>query len=164
MLRELIIDHQFARRNLTKSETVRSLAKVEQEYKREAKENLTKGGRPKTGEKGLVNLPKVSEPLHVSEKMAEKIGVSEKTYRNMRTIVNEGTPEQNERIPSGSPALHGITSRPFLTGLPPYLMPNIIISFYLATAKHLGIPPSRSWRILRNNFVYPGGNTGDPWH
>ena len=137
---------------------------MEQEYKKEAKENLTKGGRPKTGEKGLVNLPKVSEPLHVSEKMAEKIGVSEKTYRNMRTIVNEGTPEQIERIPYGSPALHCITSRPFYRGLPPPSIAKHFQVFSMATAKNLGIPPSRSWRILRNNFVYPGGNTGDPWH
>ena len=48
--------------------------KVEQEYKKEAKKN--QGARTDM----LVNLPK-SNPVHVSEKMAEKIGVSEKTYR-----------------------------------------------------------------------------------
>lgn len=93
---EWIIDHQFARRNLTKSETMKSLLKVEQEYKREAKERQLSTLKQNT-DSVVVNLPE--RPTgRTSEKMAEKIGVSEKTYRNMRTIVNDGTPEQIERM------------------------------------------------------------------
>lgn len=54
---------------------------MEQEYKKEAKERS--GARTDLG----VSLPTGSVG-RTSEKMAEKIGVSEKTYRNMRTIVH----------------------------------------------------------------------------
>lgn len=99
---EWIIDHQFARRNLTKSQMVRSFEKVRQKYVEEAAQNI--GGRPRKDEKLTVNLPQVFDKKRnptTSEKMAEKIGVSDKTYRNMRTIVNEGTQKQIERMDRG---------------------------------------------------------------
>lgn len=99
---EWIIDHQFARRNLTKSQIVLSREKVRKKYAEEAKERS--GGRPRKDEKPTVNLPQVSEKKRnptTDEKIAEKIGVSEKTYRNMRLITLEGTPEQIKRMDEG---------------------------------------------------------------
>lgn len=104
---EWIIDHQFARRNLKRSEVMRSLMKTEHEYKKEAKKQQSMaGGDRKTAfgkftksEEDGNELKK--EPIHVSEKMAKIIGTSEKTYRNMRTIMNEGTPEQIKRMDEG---------------------------------------------------------------
>ncbi len=74
---------------------------MEQEYKKEAKERQKEyhGNQYESGP--VVNLPKVQNKGRTSEKMAEKIGVSEKTYRNMRTIMNDGTPEQIERMDKG---------------------------------------------------------------
>lgn len=86
-----IVDNQFARRNLTLSEKIILQAKVHAELEREAKEN--QGARTDI----LVNLPK-SETIHVSEQMAEKVGVSEKTYRDAKYVVEHGTQEQIDRM------------------------------------------------------------------
>lgn len=96
-----IIDHQFARRNLTNSQVMRSLESYEREKRKEAKENLTKGGRPKSEEKGLANLPKVSKPVNVREEVAKIIGVSPRKYADMKRIMDKGTPEQIERMDKG---------------------------------------------------------------
>lgn len=98
-----IVDHQFAKRNLTKSEQIRLLAKVEAQIAKEAATHT--GGRPKKEEKPTANLPQVSEKKKRNDttagQMAKKIGVSEKTYRDMKTIVEKGTPEQIKRMDKG---------------------------------------------------------------
>lgn len=98
-----IVDSQFAKRNLKKSEKVMLLAKVEEQIAKEAATHV--GGRPRKGEKLTANLPQVSEGKKRTDttagQMAKKIGVSEKTYRAMRTVVQKGTPEQIARMDRG---------------------------------------------------------------
>lgn len=100
---EWIIDHQFARRNLTKSQIVLSREKVRKKYAEEAKKRLSPGINQYT-DRSTVNLPQTTDKKRnptTDEKIAEKIGVSERTYRNMRLITFEGTPEQIKRMDKG---------------------------------------------------------------
>lgn len=92
-----IIKHQFARRNLTKSQTVKAWEKVRLQYAEEAKERQKEGRNQYSP---VVNLPEGSTG-RTSEKIAEQIGVSEKHYRDMVKVVNEGTPEQIKRMDKG---------------------------------------------------------------
>lgn len=98
---EWIIDHQFARRNLTKSQIVLSREKVRKKYEEEGEERKREG---KNQYSLTENLPQGSNKKRnptTAEKIAEKIGVSDKTYRNMRLITFEGTPEQIKRMDKG---------------------------------------------------------------
>lgn len=94
-----IIDNQLARRNLLKSQLVKAYEKYEEERAKEAeaKLHLAKG----QGVKGSSNLNEVKEPIRTAAEVAKKIGVSENTYRDMKLITNEGTPEQIERMNKG---------------------------------------------------------------
>lgn len=92
-----IIDHQASRRNLLKSQYVRAFEAVRTEREKEAAKKL-RPGRPK---KLSSNLNSISDPIRTSAEIAKKIGVSENTYRDMRLIVNKGTPEQIERMDKG---------------------------------------------------------------
>ena len=88
---ERIINHQFARRNLTKSQIVLSREKVRKKYAEEAKKRLSPGINQYT-DRSTVNLPQTTDKKRnptTDEKIAEKIGVSEKTYRNMRIVNNK---------------------------------------------------------------------------
>ena len=96
-----IVDNQFAKRNLLFSEKIRLLSKVHEQYEKQAKERQLSAQNNNAGKAVLVNLPKQEEPLHVSEKMADKVGVSEKTYRDAKFVVEEGTEEQIERMDRG---------------------------------------------------------------
>ena len=92
-----IIDNQGARRNLTKSQLIKAYEKYEAELTKEAAEKV--GGRPKKeDEKPSKNFNEVSDHIKVAAEIAKKIGVSEPTYRDMKVVVNEGTPEQIERM------------------------------------------------------------------
>lgn len=97
-----IVDHQFGKRNLKKSEQVMLLAKVEEQVAREAKERQLASLKQNTV---TANLPqrKSEEKRNdtTAGQMAKKIGVSEKTYRAMKTVVQKGTPEQIARMDKG---------------------------------------------------------------
>ena len=96
-----IVTNQFAKRNLTKSEKVILLAKVEEQIAKEAKErqgtrtdlnitsNLTEGS--KSG----------NHYSETAEVMAKKLGVSKNTYKNMKAVVEKGTPKQIARMDEG---------------------------------------------------------------
>lgn len=97
-----IVDHQFGKRNLLKSERIKILAKVEEQIAKEAAMRV--GGRPKKDdEKPSPNLDAVLEKQsgRTDEIMAKKLGVSKNTYRDMKTIVDKGTPEQIARMDRG---------------------------------------------------------------
>lgn len=99
-----IISHQLARRNLKKSDLVKAYERYEAERAKEAKTRT--GGRPKKEEGKLTsNLMQVSEGKQrnptVAAEVAAEIGVSENTYRDMKLITNEGTPEQIKRMNNG---------------------------------------------------------------
>ena len=95
-----IYDHQFARRNLLKSEKVRSLAAIEEEVAREAEQRMKAGVKNPT-----VNLPQGVEEKKrnptTSEQMAKKLGVSDKTFRDMKLVVESGTEKQIARMDKG---------------------------------------------------------------
>lgn len=103
------IDNQLARRNLTLSEIIKAQESVAKDLEAEAKKRHDANGGDKVSVKAkaaTVNLP---QPVNnngkrnptVSEQMAAKVGVSDKTYRDARLVVNKGTPEQIERMDKG---------------------------------------------------------------
>ena len=104
-----IIDNQLARRNLLKSQLVKAYEKYEEERAKEAEANLHKasGGDRKSenfknqGSSNLNEVDEKKEGIRVAAEVAKKIGVSENTYRDMKLITNEGTPEQIERMNKG---------------------------------------------------------------
>lgn len=104
-----IVDHQFAKRNLTKSEQIRLLAKVEEQIAKEAEQKhvdaMAKARESRWNKQSTANLPQTDEKKQRNDttagQMAKKIGVSEKTYRDMKTVVEKGTPEQIARMDKG---------------------------------------------------------------
>ena len=105
-----IIENQGARRNLTKSQLVKAWEQWEAERAKEAKERQVQSGVDfgRGGKKVSSNLNEPiettqsePEPIRTAAEVAEKIGVSENTYRDMKLITNEGTPEQVERMNQG---------------------------------------------------------------
>ena len=99
-----IINHQTGRRNLTKSQLVKAYASVEEQLKREAKERQVVAGKEfgKGGSKVTSNLTEaIGKTPETAEVVAKKIGVSKNTYKGMKQIVSEGTPEQVARMDKG---------------------------------------------------------------
>lgn len=95
-----IVDHQFAKRNLTKSEQIRLLAKVEEQIAKEAAERRKATQNNATAKAVSPNLDEQAKG-RTDEIMAKKIGVSKNTYRDMKTVVEKGTPEQIKRMDKG---------------------------------------------------------------
>ena len=100
-----IINHQTGRRNLTKSQLVKAYANVEEQLKREAKERQSAGGGDKRSDKAKSVTSNLTEAVkkvpETAEIVAQKIGVSKNTYKGMKQIVSEGTPEQIKRMDEG---------------------------------------------------------------
>lgn len=97
-----IIRHQTGRRNLTRSQLTIAYEKIRAQLAEEAKER--QGKRNDLKNNIVVNLPQSSEKKRNSpttEQVAKRMGVSRKTYEGMRTIVNEGSAEQIERMDKG---------------------------------------------------------------
>lgn len=98
-----IVDSQFAKRNLTKSQKVILLKKVEEQVQREAKERQAEyyGNQHDGGLKS--NLTEVqNKPVgETAEIMARKLGVSKNTYKDMKTIVEYGSREKIARMDKG---------------------------------------------------------------
>lgn len=95
-----IVDHQFGKRNLKKSEQVRLLLKVEEQIAKEARE--------RQGTRNDLNIsPKLDESSNTKDSgrtdeiMAKKAGVSKNTYRDMKTVVQKGTEKQIARMDKG---------------------------------------------------------------
>ena len=97
-----IIKHQTGRRNLTRSQLTIAYEKIRAQLAEEAKER--QGQRNDLKPNIKANLPescgKKKNP-QTTEVVAKKMGVSRKTYEGMRTIVNEGSAEQIERMDKG---------------------------------------------------------------
>lgn len=103
---EWIVNNQFSKRNLLLSEKIRLLDRVHKEYERQARERQSSAGGDKkrnlVSETAFGKFTKSDkETVHVSDRMASKLGVSEKTYRDARTVVEQGTQEQIERMDKG---------------------------------------------------------------
>lgn len=103
-----IVDNQFSKRNLTKSERIRLLSKVEEQIAKEAKERQRQAGGDKVSQKARAvesNLTQAvddeKETGRTAEIMAKKLGVSKNTYKDMKTIVEKGTQEQIKRMDEG---------------------------------------------------------------
>lgn len=92
-----IINHQTGRRNLTKSQLVKAYAMVEEQLAEEAKVRKEANLKQNTETSNLTHR-NVGETAEV---VAKKIGVSKNTYKGMKQIVSEGTPEQIERMNKG---------------------------------------------------------------
>lgn len=99
-----IIDNQLARRNLLKSQLVKAYEKYEEERAKEAEAKHRANGGDKVSESAKAASSNLNEPvekIRTAAEVAKKIGVSENTYRDMKLITNEGTPEQIERMNKG---------------------------------------------------------------
>ena len=93
-----ILDNQASRRNLSKSQLVAAYNKYEEERAKEAKEKQLLNLKQNTEKK---NFSSRKDHVSAVEEVAQKIGVSVPTYRDMKLITNEGTPEQIERMNKG---------------------------------------------------------------
>jgi len=93
-----IILNQFGRRNLSLGERSILALRLEPLYKAEAKANQRQS--PGRGQKGLANLPNLN-PVNTREKIADLAGVANGTIKKVKKIVNDGTPEQINRIKAG---------------------------------------------------------------
>lgn len=98
-----IVDHQYARRILLKSEKVKVLLKVEQQIAKEAKERQRQAGKDfgRGQEKVASNLTEAKSEGETAEIMAKKMGVSKNTWKDAKLVVKEGTPKQIERMDKG---------------------------------------------------------------
>lgn len=96
-LERRIINHQTGRRNLTKSQLVKAYAMVEKQIAEEAKTRKESNLKQNT-ETSNLTARNVGETAEV---VAKKIGVSKNTYKGMKQIVSEGTPEQIKRMDKG---------------------------------------------------------------
>lgn len=98
-----IVDHQYARRILLKSEKVKVLLKVEAQIAKEKNENsLANLKQKKTDESNLTHQETKPDEGRTSEIMAKKAGFKSKnTWRDAKLVVEEGTPEQVERMDKG---------------------------------------------------------------
>lgn len=94
-----IIDNQGARRNLAPSQLIKAYEKYEAELTKEAKERQAENMRAnqKQNAQKSSNLNE-TEAIRTAAEVAKKMGMSENTYRDMKVVVNEGTPEQIERM------------------------------------------------------------------
>lgn len=93
-----IVDHQFAKRNLKKSERVILLSKVEEQIAKEAKERQLSNLKQNAETSNLTERKADGETAEI---MAKKLGVSKNTYKDMKTIVNKGTQNQINRMDKG---------------------------------------------------------------
>ena len=93
-----IVDHQFAKRNLEKSERMRLLMKIEAQI---AKEKSAKSIANLKQNSDGSNLEHREEDGRTAEIMAKKMGVSKNTYKDMKTIIEKGTPDQIARMDKG---------------------------------------------------------------
>jgi hypothetical protein len=91
--KEWMLRNQLARRNLTDAQRIQVTLRLKPFIEQKAAANLTKGGRPKDTDKGLVNLPKVSELVNTRKELAETAGVSEKTFAKAEAVLEKGTQE-----------------------------------------------------------------------
>lgn len=98
---DYIINHQLSRRNLKKSELVQAYSKFEEEKAKEAKARMEKGDNQHTKSPGSNLNEGSAEPIRTAAEVAKKIGVSENTYRDMKTIIQKGSSEQIARMDKG---------------------------------------------------------------
>ena len=95
-----IINHQIGRRNLTKSQLVKAYAMVEEQLAEEAKKRQAKRNDLKANIPSNLTISS-KKPTETAEVVAKKIGVSTNTYKGMKQIVSEGSPEQVARMDKG---------------------------------------------------------------
>ena len=96
-----IVDHQFGKRNLKKSEQVILLLKVEEQIAKEAEQRMKSGVKQNNPESNLEQGSERKRAPQTDEIMAKKAGVSKNTYRDMKTVVQKGSEEQIARMDKG---------------------------------------------------------------
>ena len=83
-----VINHQLGRRNLSELDRVALLEQKRPILERQAKERQRMSEGP--GQKGLVNLPNLSQKTHVRDQLAAEAGVSGRTYDHLRAVPGVG--------------------------------------------------------------------------
>lgn len=96
-----IVEHQFAKRNLTKSQKVTLLQKVEEKVREEAENRKLSNLKQNSEGSNLTQRVEPAETGRTAEIMASKIGISKNTYKDMKLIVEKGTESQIERMDKG---------------------------------------------------------------
>lgn len=96
-----IVEHQYARRILLKSEKVKVLLKVEEQIAKEAKDRQGTRNDLKNIGSNLTQGQDESETGRTAEIMAKKMEVSKNTWKDMKTVVTQGTPEKIQRMDQG---------------------------------------------------------------
>lgn len=96
-----ILSNQFARRNLKKSEAVRAYQVYEAEVAREAEARMKSGKKDPGANLHQGSQTEKQRNPKTAEVIAKKLGVSERTYRDMKLITEKGTSEQVQRMDEG---------------------------------------------------------------
>lgn len=91
----MIKDVQLARRNLTDIQKVMIVEKYRKAYEKIAKENQSKGGRPKNGS---VISPDHFDKIEVRKKLANLADMGEQKYFRTKKIIDSGNQEIIDKI------------------------------------------------------------------
>lgn len=87
-VKQWMLEQQLGRRNLSEVDRYEIVQKFKETIENRAKENLSAGG------KGLTNLPKVN----TRKEMAQKVGVSEGSYRKLDKVMKSDNEEVKEKL------------------------------------------------------------------
>lgn len=98
-----IVDHQNNKRNLTTSQKMILLQKVEEQVAREAKERQREyyGNQYKSGHESNLTQVQNTDTGRTAEIMAKKMGISKNTYKDAKLVVEKGSDEQIKRMDKG---------------------------------------------------------------
>lgn len=95
-----IVDHQFSKRNLLLSQKYTLLSKVKEQVEKEAAERRKATQNNATAKAVSPNLDEQAKG-RTDEIMAKKLGVSRNTYRDIDTVMKQGTQEKIARMDKG---------------------------------------------------------------
>lgn len=102
---EWILENQKARRNLPLIDLVALYSKYEEQYRKEAKQrqadNMRNNQKQNLQKSSNLNESEKQEEIRTAAKVAEKLNISENTYRDLKLINEKGSEEKKERARKG---------------------------------------------------------------
>lgn len=101
-----ILRHQLGRRNLTDFQRNEIALKHEEVIARQMKERMSDGGKGGSGDHPLSNEDKTTK----RKELAKIAGTSEASIQRTKLILDQGTPEQIERVRKGEKSIGGMVN------------------------------------------------------
>lgn len=105
---EWMINTQLGRRNLSPIQRIAVAEKYRPIYEKQAKENMSLGGKNYSPKEGLQNSSTLSkeDKIDVRAKLAETAGVSTDTYSKGKKILDSDDEELKQEVLSGEKSIH----------------------------------------------------------